>query len=84
MVLTGLLYKCFIDNLQNFPNHVIHVRKEDVLNIESIIFTHQFSRVNLTSSSTIDLSKLVDLCKLKFISNFNKHPYILIDLFYEL
>ena len=64
MVLTGLLYKCFIENLLNLPNHVIHIRKEDVLNIESIIFIYQFSGVNLISSPTIDLSKLEDLRKL--------------------
>jgi hypothetical protein len=64
MVLTFLLYEYFIDNLSNFPDHVIHVRKQDVLQIESIYFRHEFSSVNLTSSSTIDLSKLVDLCKL--------------------
>jgi len=64
MVLTGLLFNDFIENLFNFPAHVIHVRKQDVLNIESIVFTHEFSRVNLTSSSTIDLSQLVSLCKI--------------------
>ena len=66
MVLTGLLFKYFIDNLLNFPNHVIHVRKEDVLNIRSVKFFHQFIGVNLTSSisSTIDLSKLENLCKM--------------------
>ena len=62
MVLTGLLYKQFRTNLSNFPNHVIHVRKQDVLNIESINYYYQYSGINLTSSSTIDLSKLVDLC----------------------
>ena len=66
MVLTCLLFKCLIANFFNFPNHVIHVRKEDVLNIESIVFTRGYSRVNLTSSSTIDLSKLVNLGKLNF------------------
>ena len=65
MVLTGLLYKCFIDNLLNFPAHVIHVSKQDVLNIKSIKYKHEYSSVNLTtSSSTIDLSKLKELCKI--------------------
>ena len=68
MVLIGLLYKYIIENLFNFPNHVIHVRKQDVLNIKSIYFSNEFSEefrdVNLTSSSTIDLSKLEDLCKI--------------------
>ena len=64
MVLTALLLKYFIDNLLNLPNHVIHVRKEDVLNIQSIEYRHVYSDVNLTSSSTIDLSKLVDLRKI--------------------
>ena len=61
MVLIGLLFKYFIDNLSDFRNHVIHVRKQDVLNIEKIKFQHEFSAVNLTSSSSIDLSKLDDL-----------------------
>lgn len=64
MLLTGLLFKYFIVNLSNFPNHVIHVSKQDVLNIQSIIFIHEYSAVNLTSSSTFDLSKLVVLGKL--------------------
>ena len=42
MVLTGLLFKYFIDNLLNFPNHVIHVRKEDVLNIQESIYLYYF------------------------------------------
>ena len=58
-VLIGLLLKYLI----SFPNHVIHVRKEDVLNIKSIDFMHIYSEVNLTSS-TIDLSKLEDLSKI--------------------
>ena len=64
MVLTGLLYKCFIDNLLSFPNHVIHVSKQDVLNIESIDFKHEYSEVNRINSSIIDLSKLEELCKI--------------------
>ena len=63
MVLIGLLYKYFIDNLLNFPNHVIRVCKQDVLNIEQIYFREEYTRVNLTSSSTIDLSRLLYLCK---------------------
>ena len=41
---------------------MIHACKQDVLNIELIKFNHEYSEVNITSSSTIDLSKLVDLC----------------------
>jgi hypothetical protein len=63
MVLIGLLYKYFIDNLFNFPNHVIRVCKQDVLNIQTIHSIYGYSGVNLTSSSTIDLSKLVKLRK---------------------
>ena len=66
-VLIGLLYKYFIDNLYNFPNHVIRVCKQDVLNIKTISFRHEFSEVNLTSSSTIDLSKLFELRTFNFI-----------------
>ena len=68
MVLTFLLYKYFIFNLSsNFPNRVIHVSKQDVFKIESIYYRHEFISVNLTSSSTIDLSKLVYLSKLLII-----------------
>ena len=66
MVLIGLLYKYFIDNLYYFPSHVIRVCKHDVLNIITIDTRHEYSEVNLTSSSTIDLSKLVTLCKFNF------------------
>ena len=64
MVLICLLYKCFIENLSSkIPNHVIRVRKEDVTNIETISYEHNYIGVNLTGSSTIDLSRLVNLCK---------------------
>ena len=66
MVLIGLVYKCFIENLYNFPNYVIYVYKQDVSNIEFIDFGHEYSEANLTSSSTIDLSKLDILCKFNF------------------
>ena len=62
MVLIGLLYNTLIENVLNFPNHVIRVRKQDVLNIKSINFRYNYSGVNLTYSS-IDLSKLVKLSK---------------------
>ena len=63
-VFIGLLYKYFIDNLFNFPNHVIRVWKQDVLNIETFHSIYEFSEVNLTRSSTLDLSKLVKLRKI--------------------
>ena len=67
MVLMGLLYKRFIQNLMSdFPNHIINVSKEEVLNIESIRFEYDFIGVSLTNKS-IDLSKLVNLCKLTHI-----------------
>ena len=59
MVLTSLLFKCLIDNFLNFPNHVIHVSKEDALNIKSIKFFYEYGGINLTSSSIIDLYKLL-------------------------
>ena len=65
-VLIGLLYTCFIDNLSNFPNHVIQVRKEYTSYIESITFGEKNSGCNLTSSSTIDLSNLLEISKLCF------------------
>lgn len=64
MVLICVLYKYFIENLwSKFPNHVIRVRKEDVTNIETISYEHNYIGINLTGSSIIDLSKLVNLCK---------------------
>ena len=67
MVLIGLLYKYFIENLSNFPNHVIHVRKNDVLNIETLHYRLHFTTVNLTYSSIIDLSNIFYLCKLNLV-----------------
>ena len=67
MVLIGLLYKSFIENLSNFPSQVIHVSKQDVSNIESISFEYDFSAIELTNS-TIDLSRLLLLSKLITIS----------------
>ena len=65
MVLIGLLNKYFVNNLNlKFPKHIIHVRKQDVLNIDMIFFLYDYSRVKLTGSSIIDLSKLVILSKL--------------------
>ena len=40
MVLIGLIYNNFIENMQNFPNHVIEVRKQDISNLFSIVFKH--------------------------------------------
>ena len=71
MVLICLLYKYFIDNLYSFPNHVIRVCKQDVLNIKKIDFDHEYSEVNLTNPSTIDLSKLVNLCKFNLILTYS-------------
>ena len=64
MILIGLLYKSFIENLSTFPSHFIHVRKRDVSNVESIHFEYDFNGVELANSSTIDLSRLVKLGRL--------------------
>ena len=40
-------YLYFMDNLSDFRNHVIHARKQDVLNIQSIYFNYEFNGVNL-------------------------------------
>ena len=69
MVLIGLLYKSFIENVSSrFPSQIINVRKHDVLNIQSIHFKYDYSGVELITSTTIDLSRLVNL------SMFNKLP----------
>ena len=73
MVLIGLLYKYFIENLYNFPNHFIHVCKRDVSNIKSIVFAHEFIAADLTNPSTIDLSKLNRLSELLFNREFNRY-----------
>ena len=66
MVLIGLLYNKFIENMKDIPNHIIEVRKQDVSNVRAIYFKHHYSAVNLNSlTSTIDLSKLDDLSKTK-------------------
>ena len=61
MVLIGLIYKSFIENLSNFPNHVIQVRKQDVLNMKYIHFEYEYSGINLISSAKFDLSGFVRL-----------------------
>ena len=74
MVLIGLLYKSFIENLSNFPSQIIHVSKQEVLNIESISFEYDFSAIELTNS-TIDLSRLLLLSKLIESVNFKNMFY---------
>ena len=72
MVLIGLLYKSFIENLSSrFPSQVINVHKHDVLNIESIVFDYDYCRVDL-NSTTIDLSKLVHLSMFNIATNLTK------------
>lgn len=65
MVLIGLLYSRFIQNLTSFPpKPIIRVSKREALNIKWIDYRYDFVGVNLTNSSIIDLSRLVSLCKL--------------------
>ena len=68
MILIGLLYTRFIENLTSSskdfpPNHIIRVSKQEVLNIEVIDYEYDFIGVNLTNPSIIDLSNLSHLCK---------------------
>ena len=90
MVLISLLYKHFIDNLFNLPNNVIRVSKKSVSNIKTIHCDYEYRKVNLTSSSsTIDLSKLIKLSKFNLIDILiienivivNKSILPIIDLF---
>lgn len=63
MILIGVLFEYFFENIlsdKTFPNHVIRVRKQDVLYINSIDFFNYFYKIDLTGSS-IDMSKIVDL-----------------------
>ena len=66
MVLIGLLYHKFVENMLNFPKHTIYVYKQDASTISKIDFQHYFSRVNLIGSPT----KLTDLSKKLY--NYNK------------
>ena len=68
MVLIALLYKSFIENLSDFPSHVIRVRKEDVLNIKSIHFHYDYRGIELANSTIIDLSRLVKLRKITLLT----------------
>ena len=47
MVLIGLLKKYFVNNFLKFPQHIIHVRKQDVLNIGTMFFLYDYSSVKL-------------------------------------
>lgn len=64
MVLINLLYEYFWNNLNNqkFPNHVIHMTKQDLMKIEQIDVNCELSGIYLTQE--IGLSKLVRLSKL--------------------
>ena len=70
MILIGVLFEYFIGNIlidKTFPNHVIHVRKQDVLNINAIDLNYDFDKIDLTGSSlSIDMSKIGSLSKLLF------------------
>ena len=66
MILIGLLYTYFIDSISKLPYHsLIHVYKHNSLRIKEILLRQNvFNAVNLTIPSAIDLSNLVELCKL--------------------
>lgn len=69
MVLIGLLYDAFFENmLLRFPNHLIQVQEKDLSNVCSIIFGHFYSGVNLSGLSRIDLHNLNNLCKPNMIT----------------
>ena len=63
MILIGLFQKLFFDNLKSekFPSHVIEVRKQDLLDIKEITLYYAVDGLNLTDSSSIDLSNLESL-----------------------
>lgn len=66
MVLIGLLFNYFMVNFIRFPNHIIRVRKQDVMYIQTINFLYDYSEVKLTSSSIIDLSNIVNLSNYQY------------------
>ena len=65
MVLIGLLYRLFWNNLasRKFPNRLIYINKKDFERIEAVHFEYPIGEVNLNGSSLIYLSKLVNLSK---------------------
>lgn len=71
MILFDLLYKKFCENIKNhkFPNHVIHVSKQDVSKIKEIEVKYNISAVKLNNSS-------IDLSNLKCLSKFCYRYYI--------
>lgn len=73
MVLIGLLFNYFMVNFIRFPNHIIRVRKQDVMYIQTINFLYDYSEVKLTSSSIIDLSNIVNLSNLISIIRSNSN-----------
>ena len=66
MILIGLLQKHFFENLkyEKFPSHVIEVRKQDLSTIKQIKCDYYVSKINLTNSSSIDLSNIESLSKI--------------------
>ena len=64
MVLIGLVYYCFLENLiLKIPSHVIHISKKDVINIHTCDVSADIIGVNLTGSPKIDLSNIQHLSK---------------------
>ena len=79
MFLIGLIHKYFCHNIktQKFPNNLIQVFKQDILNVKRIDFLcENIIGINLTNSS-IDLSKLEEL------SNFCSIQILILLLFYD-
>ena len=60
MVLIGLLQKNFFEK---FTCHLISVRKQDLLNVQKVVFNYDEIGVNLTNESILcnveDLSKII-------------------------
>lgn len=59
MVLIGLVYKYFCDNIKTkkYPNHLIRVSKQDISSIKEICLNNIAREVKL-ANTTLDLSKL--------------------------
>lgn len=67
MVLINLIAKKINEYLktEKFPNQMICVLKDDILDIQRLFCRYELSGINLTCSTrTINLSKLETLCKL--------------------
>ena len=65
MVLTSFVYKRICENIIfEHQNHVFRVRKEELSNIQEIIYMYPLAKINLSATRSTYLSKIEKICKL--------------------